>query len=75
MKPSYRIIEKTGPASYVIKNQLDGSTSKVHAYLLRLAEVDEGNIPKTNDGRPLHNPAYFIPPEQSDSDESSDTIS
>ena len=26
-KPYYRILEKTGPVSYVIKNQLDGSTS------------------------------------------------
>ena len=30
-KPYYRIIEKKGPVSYVIKNQLDGSTRHVHA--------------------------------------------
>ncbi len=34
-KPFYRIIEQTGPVSYVIKNQLDGFTSKVHAEMLR----------------------------------------
>ena len=30
-KPYYRIIEKTGPVSFIIKNQLDGTTSRVYA--------------------------------------------
>ena len=30
-KPFYRIIEKTGPVSYIIKNQLDGSSSRAYA--------------------------------------------
>ena len=34
-KPFYRIIERKGPTTYVIKNQLDGSTCKVHAEMLR----------------------------------------
>ena len=38
-KPYYRILEKTGPVSSVIKNQLDGSTSKVNAEMLRLAYI------------------------------------
>lgn len=30
-KPYYRIIEKTGLISFIIKNQLDGTTSRVYA--------------------------------------------
>ena len=44
-KPYYRIIENTGPASYVIKNQLDRSTSRVHAEMLRVANIDEWVTP------------------------------
>ena len=40
-KPYYRIIKKKGPVSYVIKNQLDGTTSKVHAEMLRLAHKND----------------------------------
>ena len=29
--PYYRIIEKKGPVSFVIKSQLDGSTTKAYA--------------------------------------------
>ena len=72
-KPYYRIIEKTGPASYVIKNQLDGSTSRVHAEMLRAANIDEWVIPTSTDGRPLCKTAYVIPPEDSSDEESSDT--
>ena len=45
-KPYYRIIEKKGPVSYIIKNQLDGVTSKVHAEMLRKANVDTWQISK-----------------------------
>ena len=40
-KPYFRILETTGPASYVIKNQLDGPTSKVHVEMLRLANIED----------------------------------
>ena len=72
-KPYYSIIEKTEPASYVIKNQLDGSTSRVHAEMLRAANIDEWVIQTSTDGRPLRKTAYVIPPEESSNEESSDT--
>ena len=72
-KPYYRIIAKTGPASYVIKNQLDGSTSRVHAEMLRAANIDEWVIPTSTGGRPLRKTAYVIPPEDSSDEESGDT--
>ena len=45
-QPYYRSIEKTTPVSFRIKNQLDGTVTKAHAEHLRLANVDEWDIPK-----------------------------
>ena len=50
-KTFYKIFERKGPVSYVIKNQLDGTTSKVHAEMLRLANIDDWQVPKTQDNR------------------------
>lgn len=61
-RPYYRIIEKTGPVSYVIKDQLSGSTSKVHAELLRLAQIDWDESLPVRD-RTLRRGQYVIPPE------------
>lgn len=72
-RPFYRIIEKKGPATYVIKNQLDGSTAQVHAELLRAANVDEWDIPVTTEGRPIRKAAFAIPPEDSTSEEDSES--
>ena len=72
-KPYYHIIEKTGPASYITKKQLDGSTSRVHAEMLRPADIDECVIPMSTDGRPLRKTAYVISPEDSSDEESIDT--
>ena len=72
-KPFYRIIERKGPATYVIKNQLNGSTCKVHAEMLRAANLDEWDIPTTHDGRPMRRTAYAIPPEQSSDEHDSDS--
>ena len=74
-KPYYRILEKTGPVSYVIKNQLDGSTSKVHAEMLRLANIADWQISKDETCRRLRDAAYVIPPAPSDTDSSSDSDS
>ena len=40
-KPFYSLIEKKGPVTYLIKHQLDGSVSKVHAEMLRLANIED----------------------------------
>ena len=70
-KPFYRIIEKKGPVTYLIKNQLDGSVSKVHAEMLRLANIEDWYVSK-NAGQRLRDAAYVIPPEVSDSSSDSD---
>ena len=68
-KPFQRIIAKRGPASYLIQNQLDGSTSKAHAIDLNPVNLDEWDIPCTKDGRPMRKAAYVIPPYESTSEE------
>ena len=61
-KPFYRILEKKGPVTYIIKNQLDGSTCKVHAEMLRLAKIDDLQIPKDENQKCLRDAAYVLPP-------------
>ena len=72
-KPYYRIIEKKGPVSYIIKNQLDGVTSKVHAEMLRKANVDNWQISKNAKSKRLRDAAYVIPPKASESESESDS--
>ena len=72
-KPFYRILEKRGPVTYIIKNQLDGSTSKVHAEMLRLANIEDWELKETKDNRRLCNAAYVIPPQASESSSDSES--
>ncbi|XP_046368484.2 uncharacterized protein K02A2.6-like [Haliotis rufescens] len=51
-KPFYRVIEQTSPVTYIIRNQLDGSTTRAHAEHLRIANLDDWEIPKDTEGRP-----------------------
>lgn len=74
-KPYYRVIEKTGPVSYIIKNQLDGSLSRVYAGDLMLANVDDWQIAKDENSRKLRDAAYVIPPQASESETESDSDS
>ena len=48
-KPIYLIIEQKSPVSFIIKNQLNGTTTKVHAQHLKPATVEKWNIPSDND--------------------------
>ena len=72
-KPYYRIIEKRGPVSYIIKNQLDGVTSKVQAEMWRKANVDNWRISKDANGKRLRDADCVIPPEASESESESDS--
>ena len=71
--PYYRIIEKKGPVSFVIKSQLDGSTTKAYAGDIRLANIDDWQISKDANNRRLRDAAYVIPPQPSDSETESDS--
>ena len=72
--PYYRIIEKTSPVSFHLKNQLDGSVSKLHAENIRLANIDNWEIPKDKKGR-LTRRARFVGPLSSTSDEGDNKLS
>ena len=70
-KTYFRIIEQTSPVTYIIKHQLNGSTTKVHAQHLRLANVNDWDIPKVDTGRKLRAANYVVSPvagSSSDSD-------
>jgi hypothetical protein len=72
-KPFYRIMEKKSPLTYIIKNQLDNSTVKVHAEQIRLANINDWSIPKAdNTGRPKRNATFVVTPEKSDTDDASE---
>ena len=71
--PYYRIIEKKGPVSFVIKTQLDGSTTKAYAGDIRLANIDDWQISKDANNRRLRDATYVIPPQPSDSEAESDS--
>lgn len=49
-KPYFRILEKTSPVSFILKNQLDGSTVKVHPQDIRKAHVDQWETPTVLQG-------------------------
>jgi len=51
--PYFRVMKQTSPVTFVIRNQLDGTTMKTHAEHLRLAKLEEWDLPKTRDGRPM----------------------
>ena len=72
-KPFYRIIEKRGPVTYIIKSQLDGSTSKVHAEMLRHANIEDWEITEDSNNRRLRDAAYVIPPQASESSSDSES--
>ncbi|VDI66449.1 Hypothetical predicted protein [Mytilus galloprovincialis] len=69
--PYYRIIEQTSPVSFILKNQLDGTTTKAHAEQIRLAKLD-WEIPNNNQGRALRKAAYVVPIESQSEDSSDD---
>ncbi|CAG2220461.1 unnamed protein product [Mytilus edulis] len=68
---SLRIIEQTSPVSFILKNQLDGTTTKAHAEQIRLAKLD-WEIPNNNQGRALRKAAYVVPIESQSEDSSDD---
>ena len=59
-KPFYRILEKRGPVTYIIKNQLDGSTSKV-CRNVKARNIEDWELKETKTNRRLRDAAYVIP--------------
>ena len=57
------------------QKSLDGSTSPLHAGMLRLAHVDEWQIANNEQRMSLRDAAYVIPPQASDSKSDTDSKS
>ena len=55
----------------MIRNQLDGLAVKVHAEHLRLAKVEEWEIPTNGSRKPYRRAAYVVPPRESSEESSS----
>ena len=72
--PYYRNIEKTSPVNFHLKKQLDGSVTKAHAENIRLANIDNWEIPKDRKGR-LTRRAISIAPLRSSSEEGDNELS
>ena len=69
-RPYYRVVEKKMPLTFIIRNQLDGKITKAHLEHLRLANVEEWDIPKDTLGRNIRRPRYVVPPSNSEQSES-----
>lgn len=78
--PYYRIIEKRGPISFVVKNILTGNVTKAHANNLKFANVEDWEIgdlerpsqeAKSN-SRPKRKSTFVVPPSDPDTDSSSE---
>ena len=68
--PYYRIIKQTGPVSFVVKDQLTGTTTKCHARQLRLADITLWPTTVNNDSaRPMRRTNYVVPPVDEESSE------
>lgn len=74
-KPFYRIIEIKSPVTFIVKNQLDGTTTKTHAEHIRLANIDEWEIPKRTNARPMRRANYVVPPDSESGSSSSESDS
>ena len=62
-KPYYRIVEQTGPVTFIIWDQLSGKVKRAHANDLKLAELRswETSIIE-NSGRPIRQSTLAAPP-------------
>ena len=71
------MIKKTSPVTYIIKHQLDGSTTKVHAENIRKAYVDDWVMPNAAgaEGRILRKANYVVPPGSEEPDTSTSSLS
>ena len=66
--PYFRVVEVLSPLTYRIRNQLDGRITTSHAEHLRLATVDEWDIPVETKSTRRRKATYVVTPPGSDSD-------
>jgi hypothetical protein len=69
--PFYRITKQTGPLSFMVHNQLNGTSVKTHARHIRHADI-EWQVPTEADKRLLRKSNYVVPPDSDSTSESED---
>ena len=62
----FRIMNKTGPVSFVVRNQLTGDIRRVHADSLKLADLMDWPMPAPR--QKVRKARYVVPPVDEDSD-------
>ena len=62
------MVEKLSPVTYLVKNQLNGTTTESRVQHLRLAPIGDWKIPRAEVGRPMKKTVYVVPPSSSSSD-------
>ena len=62
-KPYYRIIQRLTPVNFLIRDQVTGTTEKVHSDRLRLANLDWVLPPSDDSQRPRRHAAWAAGPE------------
>lgn len=67
-KSHYRIIEQTGPVTYVVRNQLNGNIQKVHADHLKLADLRDWPMPTSRSN--MRKTKYVVAPEDTEQEDS-----
>ena len=68
-KPNYRIVEQTGPVTFIIWDQLSGKVKRAHASDLKLAELRSWEtFIIENSGRPIRQTILAVPPLNQESD-------
>ena len=68
-EPYFRIVEPTGPVTFIIWDQISGRVfKKVHAGDLKLAEVDDWESPKQQGTEKRRRKATLVEPEDIDTE-------
>ena len=70
--PFYRVVQVHSPLTFSIRNQMNGETTKAHARHLRLADVEEWEIPKAGTGRACRRATMAVSSSDSESDTEND---
>ena len=70
--PYYRIVEQTSPVSFIIWDQLSGKTRRAHANDLKLAEIDEWEVPEPRERRRRMRRTNLVEPREMETDSESE---
>jgi hypothetical protein len=66
--PYYRFIKQTGPISFIVKDQLTGTTTKCQGRQLRVADLTQWpDFNQQEAERPIRKANYVVPPTDEES--------